>query len=401
MASDLQARLLVLLQNLQQAGLQQVSVEQLSEGVAAAEVDVSAALATFGAQLAVSDRGVRLAPDVFDLEVTGTANTQVGHINTQLNVSGPLLHLHAGGDRPVVSTGTLREALADPAVWHDLLEEQLVRQRSRAALTRILAVSSERPEYEALFHQWLRETPEIQGQLWFVKPALRHFTEALTDEAAQRRYALLRDLMDGLLGSLAAGEATALYKAFLTQLEHAPSWGHGHWNVLNAVTELFWLTPDVREVRPYRSEAHRQEAQEWVMIYLTHLADHLLREGKANTIHHFLMGLGHLVQDIRTDEMIHVIDRATQYEVLSLVLDQQAGRQLLNGLDFSRSPNDWMQSFDEEDRRLRHLHVDDVANQILRHLERQMGRSPYFYELVRRAGMKEDAAGRFVSRAFT
>lgn len=147
MASDLKARLLALIQNLQQAGLQQVSVEQLSEGVVAAEADVRATLATFGAQLTVSDSGVQLPPDVFGLEVTGIANTQVGHINTQLNISGPLLHLHAGGERPMMTTETLHEALADPAAWHDLLEEQLVRQRSRAALTRILAVSSEQPEY--------------------------------------------------------------------------------------------------------------------------------------------------------------------------------------------------------------------------------------------------------------
>lgn len=385
------------MQHLQRMNRHEVTIAQLSQDLKAPEADVRAALLAIGQPLGISDLALRLGPEVFDLEVSGTANTQVGHMNTQLNVSGPL-HFYTEGERQVISIDALREALKDSSTWYDLLEAQLVRQRSRTTLTQILAVTSEQPEYEALFHQWLSDTPDIQGQLWFVRPALEHFSKDLTTETARRRLNLLRDLMDGLLESPAADKTLKLYKTFLTQLEGVPHWGQEHWNVLNAVTELFWLTPGMREVRSYRSESLRRELQEWATIYLTQLADRLLRQGDASTINSFLMGLGHLVQDIRTDDMIHVVERATRHKVLSSVLDQYSGRQLLNGLDYARRPSSWEEAWTDEDRRLRHSQVDDVANQILVYLEHQMGRSSYFYELVTRAGMEEDDQGNLVSR---
>lgn len=364
------------------------------------DTDARAAPETSDALPPASEEHEQREPGSVEQVVHGQAYTQVGNLNTQLHVTGPLVQIGASVERPEVSADLLREALDDAAVWHDLLEEQLIRRRSRAALRLILQVATEHPAPEALFQAWLRDTPEIQGQSWFVRPTLTHLTHALTNEVAQRRYTLLRDLMDGLFRSQAQGarETVALFDAFLQQLEAAPDWGEGHWNVLYAVARLFWLTEQGGEMRVYVSEAQRHEAQDGAVLALSQLSHRLLRAGRVTTINHFLTALAYLVQDVRTDEVIHLILRATDHMSLATRLGLQTGRELLNGLDRARSAGPWADAGDPGSRAMRHAFVDDVANQILKHLEQQLGRSEYFYELVRRAGMKEGADGRFVSR---
>jgi hypothetical protein len=264
----------------------------------------------------------------------------------------------------------------------------------------ILKVTTEHPAHEALFQAWLRDTPEIQGQSWFVRPALTHLAEALTNEMARQRYDLLKELMDGLLWSQAqgVGDRVALFDDFLRLLEATPDWGEGHWNVLYAVARLFWLTAEGDEMRIYVSEAQHREAQDGAVLALSQLSQRLLRAGRATAINHFLTALAYLVQDVRTDEVIHMILRATEHASLATLLGLQTGRELLNGLDRARSAGPWIDAHDPESRAMRHAFVDDVANQILDHLEQQIGRNKDFHELVRRAGMRLGGDGRFVSR---
>lgn len=386
MASDLEQRLKRLLAGLPEGNYPTVSA--LSGAFGVTESDVNEAMRALGLQA-----GSLPTPPV-EQTVHGTANAQIGNHNVQYNIS-PLNTAGTG----IPTDEELRELMTAPDSLSDLLEHHLVRQRSRRVLTSVLSVATERPEWELVFQEWVKHTPELHGQAWFVKATVTRCAQRLTKEAASRRHDLFNLLFAGLLDIGQEKEALDLLRTFLTQLETVDLWETNHWNVIHGVARTFWKLDDLGDVRRYPSEARRDETQFWVTTYLNHTADHLRRAKNANNTNQFLTALAYLLQDIDTDEMISLIDHCTRDEWLAGVLDLQTARELLNALDQARQPSQWWdEDVSLQERLLRHSLSDMVARQILRHVETQIGRSDSFYELVSRAGMKETQDGEWVSR---
>lgn len=386
MASDLEQRLKRLLAGLPEGSYPTVSA--LSDAFGITEADVDKAMQALGLQAGSSP-----TPSV-EQTVHGTANAQIGNHNVQYNISP--LHT-AGIEVPTVEE--LRELMTAPDSLSDLLEHHLVRQRSRRVLSRVLSVATEHLEWELVFQEWVKHTPELHGQAWFVKATVTRCAQHLSKEDASRRRDLFHLLFAGLLDTGQEKEALDLLKTFLTQLETVDLWVTDHWNVIYGVVKTFWKVNELGDVRQYPSEARRNETQFWVTTHLKHTADHLRRAKNANNTNQFLTALAYLLQDIDTDEMISLIDHCTRDEWLAEVLELQTARELLNALDQARQPSQWWdEEVSQDERLLRHSLSDMVAKQILRHVETQIGRTDYFYELVSRAGMKETPNGEWVSR---
>jgi hypothetical protein len=91
------------------------------------EPDPPAIPETAGAPLPTGERQMQREPGSVEQVAHGQAYTQVGHSNTQLHVTGLLVQIGASVEHAEMSAAVVRGALADPAAWHDLLEEQLIR----------------------------------------------------------------------------------------------------------------------------------------------------------------------------------------------------------------------------------------------------------------------------------
>ena len=341
------------------------------------------------------------APEVsrwIDQTVHGTANTQVGNHNAQLNVQGPLFNVQADGE-VIPSTDDLRAMMAEPDVLHDTLQHHLVQRHSKRVLTSVLAVSAEQPEWELLFQEWVKHTPALHGQTWFVKVTVQRLIEELNDADAARRYWFFKLLFNGLLDAGNEEAALELFKYLLRQLERVERWENSHWNLAYGVAKTFWLKSDLGEKRQYPSPARCEEAQHWVDIHLRHTSDQLRHARSAHNTNEFLTALAYLLDSIASDQIISLIDYCTQDDWLAEILDLQTARELLNALDHSRRHSEWWDDEDTQESRLnRHRYADFVAKQILKHVEQQIGRTDYFYELVRRAGMTALDDGTLLSR---
>lgn len=389
MASDLQERLRSLLEDLSAGS--QPTIARLCLILDASEVEVRRALRELEPSVPAASRWI-------EQTVHGTAHTQVGSHNAQWNVHGPLVHVQASGE-VLPSEDALRAMMAEPDVLHDTLEHHLVRQHSKRVLSSVLTVSAEQPEWELLFQEWVNHTPLLHGQTWFVKATVQRFTEELSDAAAARRHGFFNLLFKGLLDAGNEKAALELFKFFLSQLEQVAHWANSHWNLLNGVTTTFWLLSDLGEKRLYPSPERRDETQHMVDLYLRHMSDHLRHARNAHNTNEFLTALAYLLDSIPSDQIITLIDYCTQDNWLAEVLDRQTARELLNALDQSRLYSAWWESEDTQESRLfRHRYADFVATQILEYVEQQIGRTEYFYELVRRAGMQETDDRTLISR---